>query len=203
LTRAESHQGPPPASLASFPECSHPGTLWRAARGSPWWYCNCGGCRFDLDAPQGTCYLGTDELVAILETIGPEIANGTVASVYLDARRLHRWRRSRPLKAADLADRRAVGSGVNNELSTMTSYTIPRAWARALHGAGFGAVSYRSRFDTSDTQRAVAHFGSAGQAGRRSDAGVAIGPDLRARLEQECGVTVAGPPSLDGLTVME
>ena len=96
-----------------------------------------------------------------------------------------------------------MGRGVTNELATMTPYTIPRARARALHAAECRAVSYRSRFDTGDSHRAVAHFGPAGLAGRRSDSGVAIGPDLRVRLEEECGVVVAGPPSLDGLTVME
>ncbi len=174
------------------------GTLWRASRHAPWYYCDCGECRFDLDDPRGTCYLGTDELVGVLESIGPEIHHGVIAAAYLDQRRLHRWRPSRPLTLADLANRRALGSGVTNELSTMTPFTVPRAWARAFDRS-FAGIVYRTRFDTGETARGVAHFGARGLARRKSGAGRVIDASLRDRLENECGVVVAPAARSDQL----
>ncbi len=43
-------------------------------------------CRFDLDDPEGTCYLATDELAAVIETIGSDAAIGVVTPEFLDAR---------------------------------------------------------------------------------------------------------------------
>lgn len=195
-------QGPPPPSLTGFPQRNHRGTLWRAAQKSPWWYCSCLACRFDLPSPRGACYLGTDELVGVLESIGAEISNGVIAQEFLDRRRLFQWTPPGPLRAADLVSRRAVGFNVTNELSTMTPYTVPQTWAGAFDGAGFAAVSYRTRFDTGATSRGVAHFGPAGTAGRKVGPGKPIDDALRQRLERECGVVVAPPPSLSALTVV-
>ncbi len=193
-------QAGPPADLSKFPVRSLQRRLWRAARKEPWWYCSDGDCRFDLDAPKGTCYLGTDELVGILESIGPEVANGVISEAYLRQRKLFSWSPRRPLRTADLMSRRAAGFGVTNELSTMQPYAVPRSWARAFEQGRFAGITYRSRFDPGATQRAVAHFGHAGPASRSSRAGIPIGPDLYARLEKECGIRVAGPPRLLDLT---
>ncbi|MHB8289454.1 MAG: hypothetical protein ACYDEY_09500 [Acidimicrobiales bacterium] len=58
-------------------------------------------CRFDLDDPEGTCYLATDELVAVIETIGSDAAIGVVTPEFLDARTSTRghspFRRERPI----------------------------------------------------------------------------------------------------------
>ncbi|MGH9917852.1 MAG: RES family NAD+ phosphorylase [Nitrososphaerales archaeon] len=193
-------QGGPPRDLSKFPVRRQERRLWRAARREPWWYCSDGDCRFDLDAPKGTCYLGTDELVGILESIGPELSNGVVAITFLEQRKLFSWTPRNPLRTADLVSRRAAGFGATNELSTMRPYAVPRSWARAFEGAGFAGVTYRSRFDPGATPRAVAHFGPAGLAKRSSGTGRAIGPDLCTRLESECGIAVARPPRLRDLT---
>jgi RES domain len=182
--------------------------LWRAARRDPWWYCNSGDCRFDLAPPRGTCYLGTDEITGILESIGPELSSGVIASSYLEDRRLYALELSSPLRLADLASRRAIGSGVTDELSTMVPYKIPQAWARKFDETGFEGIRYRTRFDTGERPRGIARFGASGPAkgATRAGKGAAggsrqIDESLRRRLEAECGVTVAGMPALGELEI--
>jgi len=96
VTRASLAQLAPDPDLdwATFPAFRpRTGTvLWRAARRGrePWWFCTCGNCRFDLDAPRGTCYAGTDELSGILENIGYEWASGSPLTLaFLRGRTLH------------------------------------------------------------------------------------------------------------------
>lgn len=178
------------------------GPLWRAARLGPWWYCCDLECRFDLRSPRGTCYLGTDELVGLLESLGPEVTNGVLASEHLDRLKLYAWTPQEPLILADLTDRRAVGFGVTNELSTMTPYDVPQAWADALDQVGaVEGIHYRARFDIGDTARAVAHFGAAGVAVRPTGRGKKIGVALRRRLENECEIRVAPAPSSAEVTI--
>ena len=83
----------------------------------------------------------------------------------------------------------------------MTPYAVPQAWARALSGAGFRTISHRTRFDTGAASRGLAHFGPSGRARRKVDRGRPIGPDLRRRLSEECGVLVVAAPSLAELTL--
>jgi RES domain len=203
--RERRSQGHPPTDLSGFPDHLYPsGTrLWRAARQDPWWYCSCGGCRFDLRDPRGTCYLGTDELSGIIESIGPEIESGVVATEYLDARRLFGFKLSSELRAADLVSRRAVGKGVTNELSTMVPYEVPQEWAKKLDESGFSAIRYRTRFDTGATARGLAQFAKAGLARRAPGTGRQIDATLVRRLETECGVTVAPAPALAELEIAD
>jgi hypothetical protein len=176
-------------------------SLWRATRQSPWWYCSHLDCRFDLPEPAGTCYLGTDELCGVLESIGTELGNGVVSSEFLDARRLYRWRLPRALRLANLVSRRAVGFGVNNELSAVTPYDLPQQWAAALYAAGFEGIRYRTRFDTGASARGIAHFGNSGVAARPPGTGRPIGQELRDRLRKECGIRVVPPPELGDLEI--
>ena len=206
-SRAVPVQKLPPDDLAGFPRYRYrPGLrLWRAALTDkrPWWYCDKGDCRFDLTSPLGTCYMGTDELVGIIEAVGPHLKPGDViASEFLDARVLWEWPLGAALNAANLVTRSASGFGVTNELCSMTSYHVPRAWARALQGAGHEAVRYRTRFDTGATPRGVAHFGVSGDAGERAgEQSHKIADEVRARLADECSLKVAPPPSLSELEV--
>jgi hypothetical protein len=99
---------------------------------------------------------------------------------------------------ADLASRKALGSGLTNELSTMMPYAIPRAWAQALDQS-FAGILYRTRFDKGEIARGVAHFGPQGLARRKCGAGKVIDESLRERLESECGVVVAQAARSDHL----
>lgn len=138
--------------------------------------------------------------MGILETIGPEIRNGVVASAYLDERKLYSAMPRPDMKFANLTSRRAIKFHVTNELSTMTPYAVPQKWAQDLDKIVSG-VSYRSRFDLGSSTRAVALFGPAGLSTRASGRGREVSQTLRRRLEKECGIKVAGPPRLSELEV--
>jgi hypothetical protein len=142
--------------------------------------------------------MGTDELVGIIEAVGPHLKPGdVVASAFLDDRSLWEWPLARSLNAANLVTRRAAGFGVTNELCDMTPYNVPQAWAGALQEAGYEAVRYRTRFDTGMIPRGLAHFGDAGDAGSRAgERNHVIDAEVRTRLETECGLKVAPPPWL-------
>ncbi|MCL4414232.1 MAG: RES family NAD+ phosphorylase [Actinobacteria bacterium] len=200
-SRARPAQGDPPQDLSGFPRKTVAARtrLWRAAAKAPWWYCSDGLCRFDLDEPEGTCYLATDELAAVIEMIGPDAAVGVVTPEFLDAHTLYARALTAPLRTADLLSRRAIGFGVTNELSTMVPYDTPRRWSAALRGSGFDGISYRTRFDTGPTSRGRALFGLAGLAHHRIVARRSIDHDLQLRLTRYCHIDVAEPPRLDQL----
>jgi len=202
LIRDTEVQRGPQGSLLGFPTRNFTKRLWRFAKQSPWWHCSDLACRFDLRAPKGTCYLGTDELVGILESIGPEIQNGIVSRAYVNERLLYSAKPDPKLRFADLTNRRAIKYRVTNELSTMTPYRIPQLWAQEFEKFLSG-VSYRSRFDLSSEQRSVALFGPAGLSLRASGQGKSVSYSVQMRLLNECGVSIAGPPPLSQMIVYE
>jgi hypothetical protein len=200
-------QSPPDADadLRRFPRRTlRAGTvLHRVARQAPWWFCSDRRCRFDLDAPDGTCYLALDEIGALLELIGPELAGGVVSEEFLAARRIHRLALDAEVVLADTASRRAAGFGVTNELTTTADYTIPQAWAAILHAHHFGGIAYRLRFDPGAAAGGVALFGSAGQHDRPADAGRPVDEEARQRLRRDCGITVVPRPRLDQVVSLD
>lgn len=216
MSRASLAQQAPDSGLdwATFP-AYRPRTgavLWRAARRGrePWWFCACGNCHFDLDAPRGTCYAGTDELAGILESIGYEWARGSPLTVaFLRGRALHACPASDLLDGplANLTSRKAVGFRITNELSDMTPYAIPRAFARLLDAAHkgsrrvFGGIRLRTRFDTGNTARGVALFGDAGPRTRANATEQKITEELVNALV-ELGLRISGPPPLSALSVV-
>jgi hypothetical protein len=177
--------------------------LWRVVgngRG-PWWFNGSGHGRFDLREPEGTCYLATDELSALLEAVGPDRLGGAVSTSFLDARHLRRLRPPRPLSLADLTSRRASGFGFTLEIHTIVPYDLPQAWAASLRDAGAAGLLYFVRHDPA-AGHGVAIFGRQGE--RTSWArgrGQPIGPPLAERLEKECGISVIAVPRLDQLRI--
>ena len=168
----------------------------------PWCFSSDGAGRFDLDPPLGTCYLAEDELTALIDVLGPDLAGGVVAAASLDARRLRTLRLPAATVAADATSRRALGFGVTAELGTTLPYDLSRRWAGALHVAGFGAIRWWPRHDPARAGRAVALFGRAGERkswprGRERP----IDGALRTRLSAECGVRISRRPRLARLTV--
>ena len=178
--------------------------LYRAARRgrSPWWFCSDGDCRFDLTGERGTCYLGTDAVSGVLETIGPEWLSGrTLSPGFVRLRVLHTWRLAEPKRMANLVSRRAVGFRVTNELSSMTPYDVPQAFAQLFDGLRrsgrpvFEGIRFRTRFDTDPHARGVALFGAAGNAeDPRSDARE-IDDDLLDEL-RDLGMVIEELPAL-------
>lgn len=216
MTRASLAQQAPDPDLdwATFPAFRpRTGTvLWRAARRGrePWWFCTCGSCRFDLDAPRGTCYAGTDELSGILENIGYEWASGSPLTLaFLRGRTLHASVAAGLVDGplANLTSRKAVGFRITNELSDMTPYDVPRAFARLVDAArngsrrAFGGIRFRTRFDTGITTRGVALFGDAGLRTGVSATEQEITDELVEALV-ELGLNIDGPPPVSALTVV-
>jgi hypothetical protein len=166
-------QGLPPSSLIGFPAraLDTGAEVFRAhqADRAPWWFGNDGGGRFDLAAPQGTCYTALDAVSALRERLGPVLGGraalpeSTLAEVVVSRLRLPERRR-----AADLQSRAAASFGVTRELESMVPYAVPQAWAQAFADAGFGAVSYGPRFTPGECT-AVALFGPEGLASWEGD----------------------------------
>lgn len=156
----------PPEVRDGFPHRQYDGALYRAAQREPWWFCTCGGCRFDLDAAHpsrlGTLYAGTDAITGLLETLGPEMTGRPVSRSFLAARTVWILGYDRALKLADLCADGAVGFGVTNELSSMVPYGVPQAWAQAFADDGWDGIAYRTRFSTGPAVTGVAAFDDAG-----------------------------------------
>lgn len=216
MSRASPAQQAPDPDLdwSTFPASRlRAGTvLWRSARRgrAPWWFCTCGDCRFDLAAPRGTCYAGTDELTGILESIGHEWAGGSPLTLaFVRGRTLHAAPAADLLEGplANLTSRRAIGFRITNELSNMTPYDVPRAFALLVDGARtgrrrtFGGIGFRTRFDTGPATRGVALFGDAGL---RTGVG-ATEQEITDELVDallELGLSIDSPPLLSALTVV-
>lgn len=187
----------PPEDLDAFPAAPLAGQDWYRAhtvnRG-PWWFSHAGNGRFDLEPPDGTCYLGSSVETAVRERLGPTLsranqiptdeANGMVVS------RLHAEG-----TAADTTAQEASRFGVTRELSTTTPYDLPQRWARALHGAGYDGLTYWPRFSPGSAQHALALFGAAGaDSTQPTDPAPMAGP----AAARHANVTVVGVPrSLD------
>lgn len=168
----------------------------------PWWFSSNAGGRFDLEAPDGTCYVAEDDLTALLEVIGPDLDGGVVATETLDARRLRTLRLPRATILADATSRRALGFGVTAEIGAIVPYDRTRRWAQALRAAAFEGIRWWPRHDPARARRAIALFGRAGA--RRSwprGRERPIDRALRSRLAAECGIRIAVRPRLDRLTV--
>jgi hypothetical protein len=158
--------------------------------------------RFDLPEPQGTCYLATDEVTALLEVLGPDLESGAVSSEHLQRRCLRKLRLPREQSLSDLTSREAVRFGMTAEISTIVPYERPQAWAARLRAGGSPGVVYWARHDPS-RREAVALFGLHGE--RRSwkkGREQAISARLIERLHRECGIEVIDVPTSDQLLVI-
>lgn len=171
----------------------------------PWWFSSLpgGNGRFDLPAPQGTCYLA-DDLDAAL---GEKLLRRPKKVV--PAERLRELFHAvvtvtRALELADLTAKRAAGWGVNAEIHASLDYDRPRAWAARLRATGAAGLCYAVRSDPALRGRAAALFGGAGlharaPAGLRAEVSLLDVDAARARLEAR-GVQVV-PIPLDVPTV--
>jgi hypothetical protein len=199
---------PPPAdaaALAGFPRrtLTPKEDLYRVSRRgrSPWWFSSSGAGRFDLPPPDGTCYVATDELGALLEAVGPDRDGGAVTTEFLAARRLWRLRAPAERSLGDLTARRAAGFGITAEIGTLVPYDLPRAWAARLHGAGWQGLAYWLRHDPARSE-GVALFGAEGASESwPPGAERPLLPELLVRLRDECGIEVVEIPRADALRI--
>jgi hypothetical protein len=200
---------PPPPDLSAFPTPSDAQAsrelyrifFHRNSRSgeltSPWRFGSVppGASRFDLPVPHGTCYWSDRRYGAFVEVFcGARV----VDRVDVTRRRLFAATPPPRLRLADTSSRRAYRFGISGELLTVVPYTVPQAWAQALHGAGFAGVIGVGRHDPALEARNVALFGPAGTLARR--AGWRIrrttldnDPELASELA-ELGVRIAPVP---------
>ena len=158
--------------------------------------------RFDLPEPEGTCYLATDELSALLEVLGPDLERGAVSSSFLKSRVLRQLRLPGEQRFSDLTSREAVRYGITLEVSTVVPYGCPQAWAARLRAAGSSGVLYWARHDPS-RREVLALFGPHGERKRwRKGREKAISARLVGRLRQECGIEVIDVPRSDQLVII-
>lgn len=191
-------------SLAKFPGSKVPSKLYRVARTDRglWWFASSGGGRFDLSAPRGTCYFGTDSLAAAREVARTQqverswVAERTLFEVHLEM-------------DGKLANTTAIGAftfGVTKELCATTDYGLTQAWAAAFDVAGFVGVRHELRHDNRATASGVSLFGPAGD----PTADGATSPPPRHTVTERdfsaalvaAKITIFDPPSAKGLRIV-
>jgi hypothetical protein len=186
-----------PGDLTGFPAAAPPRRLVRVCRAGQgtWWFSSDGSGRFDLETPEGTCYLATDAYAAIREAtrLGP------VSTAWVQDRELVQV--SPPDRNARLAatTRQAAGRyGVTTELATVVPYDLSRRWATAFRAARFDGIRHQLRHDQRTRPSGIALFGPAGAA--------ALGDGVRSPLTtaeiETAGVGVWPPPHSTVLTVV-
>ena len=196
---------PPPSSstLGGFPRRSiGPKTqLYRVNRRphGPWWFSSSGG-RFDLASPRGTCYLALEPIGAFLEAVGPERANGAVATTLISKLMLWSLHIPSERQTADFTAARATRFGITLEISTIVPYDCPQAWARELDSARFEGITYFLRHDPSGV-RGLGLFGDAGEADWAKEQKSPIGQRLIERLDEDYGIEVLPIPSSSELRI--
>jgi hypothetical protein len=166
----------------------------RASHAS-WWFSADGSGRFDLVAPEGTCYLATDAYAAIREAtrLGP------VSTPWVEDRELREVAPPSPQARLAATTRLAAGRyGVTAELATVVPYELTRRWAAAFRAHGFDGIRHQLRHDQRTRPSGVALFGTAG-AGHGDDGKRTA---LTAEAVEATGVSVLPPPSSAVLTVV-
>lgn len=197
-----------PRALKEFPTCtlSPDRELFRVARNGvgPWWFGSSLDGRFDLPAPDGTCYLAAENLAAWMEIIGPELRDHIVSADLVRARRLVRVHVPQAITLSDATSRMAGGFNITLELSTTVPYDLPQAWAARLRASGSAGIVYWLRHDTSRTE-GFALFGPHGERTEWpwEDGDVqGISSSMILRLRQELKIEVEETPRLDQLRVI-
>lgn len=107
--------GEPPDSLAGFPWSRVPARLMRVCRRGreTWWFSNDGSGRFNLEAPEGTCYLASDAYAALREAS----RGGPVSGAWVGERELREVNAPDPAARLAATTRRGAGRfGVTSEL---------------------------------------------------------------------------------------
>lgn len=163
---------PAPVRLARLPRHRLVGSrLWRVfrkGRALPWWFESAstdraGGGRFDLPAPDGSCYLGTSISAAVLGAFQHH-SRGVLPASELAARQLAVTicPPDAPAAAA-LTAAKARAAGVTAALWSAQDRPLTQSWAVALRRAGWRAIYHGVQHDPTGTARAVTLFDREGQ----------------------------------------
>jgi hypothetical protein len=189
---------PPPESLEGFPAylLLQNQRLYRIHRADrePWWFTSKGKMRFDLQEPNGTCYLAEDPVAAFVEVF-QEWMDSFVPEHEINTRLLATLFPPRDLVIADCTSPRAARFGLTAEIHSVSDRSLTQPWAAAFMKTGFAGVRYFARHDPSQTHVAIALFGRAGAASWPRMSSAFIEGSLIAQVEREFGVQVRLPPS--------
>lgn len=168
----------PPGDLTGFPRTAldAQATLFRIVLArdpvtgtprTPWFFSSVPSDhpgRFDLPAPNGSCYFSDRRYGAWLEVFR---ATGLVDREDVERRRLATaTRTAQPLPVADLRAPEARSFGVTNDLIAGDDYTRPQAWASGLHRARFAGLLSTARHDPTAAARTATLFGRTGPRSR-------------------------------------
>ena len=125
-----------------------------------WWFSSDGSGRFDLEHPNGTCYLAETPLGALIEHFdGIDL----IPQGDLDQRRTSILSPGRALRLADCTSSQARSFGADLALSAGADYARTQRFAAWFHANGFDGVRYFLRNDPAATLIGIALFGSAGE----------------------------------------
>lgn len=118
--------------------------------------------RFDLPAPDGTCYLARSAVGAVLEVFQEH--DGLLPDVELRRRLRAEVRAPQAAPhAADLSSRSSRGAGITAALWAGGDRPISQQWAVALRRAGWLALHHGIANDPSGRLRAVSLFDRSGE----------------------------------------
>ena len=128
----------------------------------PWWFStrtdNPAPGRFDLEEPDGTCYLAASAVAALVETLADPDAETPIRPTIEELQALRVW--SGDLEGPpEVADTTVLSlPGVTEELNSVTPYELPWAWVDEISNSGAEGLVYTARFGR---ERALALFGPA------------------------------------------
>lgn len=162
---------PAPSALARLAGITTAGRslhrAFRAGRRSPWWFASAPadpieGGRFDLPAPDGTCYLATSAAGAVLEAF-QDFGRGVLPLSELGVRaRAEVVAPAHSPRAAQLTAARARAVGVTQALWAGSDRALTQRWAVALRRAGWLALWHGTQHDPTGRSRSVTLFDTAG-----------------------------------------
>lgn len=194
----------PAADITGFPvkRLRKGKVLFRAhhVANGPWWFASDNGGRFNLDPPEGTCYLASDEETALRERLGADMdANGMVGHEWAEETVVSKLAVQRGGSLANTCHKDGPKFGLTREIATCTGnrYSLTRRWARKFHSAGIRGVLYESRFTTVSEPNAYALFDGAGPKAWPKDSHPLSGREACALA----GLKVVDPPSVGVLTI--
>ena len=125
-----------------------------------WWFSSDGSGRFDLERPNGTCYLAQTPLGTLIEHFdGIDL----IPQEDLDQRRIASLSPGRALRLADCTSSHIRSFGADLSLSAGSDYARTQQFAAWFHANSFDGVRYFLRNDPAATLIGIALFGSAGE----------------------------------------
>ena len=140
----------------------------------PWWFATGTGRqdegRFDLPAPNGTCYVAEEDLGAFVEGLQRKFhrfrATGRLF-IRMDvvlSRFMSELYVPGPIRLADTTVDSAASFGITRAIESASNRATTQGWARAFAGAGFGGIRYRVQHAPGQDRIGIALFNVAGLA---------------------------------------